>query len=111
MLNVKILLLVVKIVLTADSVFTGRYARTLNLGLGEGVVDGHDIYGEDITLDDSGSNHASYGLEDVSSTREILHIILLVIIIMEQQETLHLDKLRARALQLLCTQILFQQCC
>tara|TARA_S200000501_G_C20814720_1_gene740017 strand:+ start:24 stop:1715 length:1692 start_codon:yes stop_codon:yes gene_type:complete len=47
---------------------TGRYARTLNLGLGEGVADGHDIYGENITLSDSASNHASYGLEDVSSS-------------------------------------------
>lgn len=47
---------------------SGRLGRTLNLGLGEGAVDGHDIYGEDITLEDSGSSHASYGLEDVSST-------------------------------------------
>ena len=46
----------------------GRLARTLDLGLGEGTVDGHDIYGEDITLDNAGSNHTSYGLEDVSST-------------------------------------------
>lgn len=47
---------------------SGRLGRTLNLGLGEGTVDGHDIYGEDITLDDAGSSHSAYGLEDVSST-------------------------------------------
>ena len=47
---------------------TNRLSRFVDLGLGEGNSDGHDIFGEDITLDDSASNHASYGLEDVSST-------------------------------------------
>ena len=46
---------------------SGRLGRTLNLGLGEGTLDGHDIYGEDITLEDSGSTHGNYGLETVSS--------------------------------------------
>ena len=47
---------------------TGRLAYSLDLGLGNGSVNGRNIFGENITLSNTASNHATYGLVDIPST-------------------------------------------